>query len=261
MNSSTGSMAVKQVMATAMAGALLATAAVAQDGPAVPRVAAQAPAQPSVQGYLCTFAGKCGPDATPAEQPEIDAPDTRGFRLARPAAERPAASAPVRTASPARGYVSPARPAATPGRVRGVRRPAAPAVAQPARAALTSAMLAPVAAVGARPRADLLIGFELNSARLTAQGRESARVFARSLRMPELAAKRFVVEGHTDLRGDRTLNMRLSRARAEAVVDYLAAQGVNRSRLQARGLGPDAPLAGRGKDDPANRRVEAELVP
>lgn len=110
-----------------------------------------------------------------------------------------------------------------------------------------------------RPRADLMIGFDLNSARISRQGIASARVFARSLLVPELADKRFVIEGHTDLRGGRALNMDLSARRAQAVADFLASQGVDRARLTVRGFGPDRPLPGHGATDPDNRRVEAEL--
>lgn len=110
-------------------------------------------------------------------------------------------------------------------------------------------------------RADLMIGFELNSAQLSAVGRDSARIFAQSLLQPALVNKRFAVEGHTDLRGGRALNAALSLHRAQAVVDFLAAQGVDRTRLTARGLGSDVPLPGRVSTDTANRRVEAELLP
>jgi outer membrane protein OmpA-like peptidoglycan-associated protein len=246
----------------AASGALWALPALAQDqvgGAAQP--APPAAVQPSVEGYLCTFAGKCGEQ--PVEEIEIDAPETRGFRLARPSAERPVAPVATRPTRSARGYVAPGRAAvrdaATPGRrrVSPATRIEAPGAVARANMAVAAA---PSAAAGAR-RADLLIGFELNSARLNAQGRDSARVFARSLQLPELAGKRFLVEGHTDLRGGRALNLQLSERRARAVVDFLVAQGVDRSRLAAKGLGPDAPLAGRSAADPANRRVEAELVP
>ena len=89
----------------------------------------------------------------------------------------------------------------------------------------------------------------------------SARIFAQSLMRPELAGKRFLIEGHTDLRGGRALNVPLSERRAQAVADFLASQGVDRSRLVPRGLGSDVPLPGHRSTDPANRRVEAALLP
>jgi len=71
-------------------------------------------------------------------------------------------------------------------------------------------------------------------------------------------AVRVLVEGHTSSTGTRTLNLRLSQARAEAVKTYLAAQGVTGDRLVARGFGPDRPIASNTTADgqAKNRRVE-----
>lgn len=66
------------------------------------------------------------------------------------------------------------------------------------------------------------------------------------------------IEGHTDARGNRTLNTRLSQARADSVRSYLVGHGIDADRLEAKGFGPDQPIetnktaAGREK----NRRVE-----
>jgi outer membrane protein OmpA-like peptidoglycan-associated protein len=66
------------------------------------------------------------------------------------------------------------------------------------------------------------------------------------------------VEGHTDSRGNRKLNTRLSQSRADSVMAYLVGNGISPDRLEARGFGPDQPIetnktaAGREK----NRRVE-----
>jgi outer membrane protein OmpA-like peptidoglycan-associated protein len=78
--------------------------------------------------------------------------------------------------------------------------------------------------------------------------------------MPELRGKRFLIEGHTDERGGQGVNMPLSARRAQRVADFLVAEGVERSRLQTRGLGSSAPLPGQRAASPANRRVEAELI-
>lgn len=66
------------------------------------------------------------------------------------------------------------------------------------------------------------------------------------------------IEGHTDAQGSRELNTTLSQRRANSVKDYLIHQGVDGTRLQAKGFGPDRPAdtnateAGRTN----NRRVE-----
>jgi OmpA-OmpF porin, OOP family len=66
------------------------------------------------------------------------------------------------------------------------------------------------------------------------------------------------IEGHTDDRGPAELNRTLSQARADAVKDYLVKKGVDASRLDAKGFGPDRPAepntTAKGRE--ANRRVE-----
>ena len=66
------------------------------------------------------------------------------------------------------------------------------------------------------------------------------------------------IEGHTDSRGTRKHNLKLSAARAESVRQHLVGLGIDASRMEAKGYGPDQPIetnktdAGREK----NRRVE-----
>lgn len=66
------------------------------------------------------------------------------------------------------------------------------------------------------------------------------------------------IEGHTDSRGNRAGNVRLSQARADSVKAYLVGHGVAAGRLETKGFGPDQPIetnktaAGRER----NRRVE-----
>jgi len=78
---------------------------------------------------------------------------------------------------------------------------------------------------------------------------------------PELT--RIQVEGHTDARGRRENNMRLSQQRAEAVVQYLVRRGgVDAGRLVARGFGPDRPVvedASTPDQHAENRRVEFNI--
>lgn len=59
------------------------------------------------------------------------------------------------------------------------------------------------------------------------------------------------VEGHTDSIGQRPDNRKLSLRRSEAVIDYLANAGINRSRLRAVGYGEEHPLV--PNNSPANR--------
>jgi OmpA-OmpF porin, OOP family len=66
------------------------------------------------------------------------------------------------------------------------------------------------------------------------------------------------VDGHTDDQGDAGRNQTLSEGRAAAVLDYLAAAGVPRGRLSAKGYGEDQPVASNRTDKGrlANRRIE-----
>ena len=71
------------------------------------------------------------------------------------------------------------------------------------------------------------------------------------------------IEGHTDADGDEGLNMALSVARAEAVVDALVSRGVTPARLYAVGYGETAPIAdnetAQGKR--LNRRIVVTVQP
>ncbi|TVR02788.1 MAG: hypothetical protein EA398_06965 [Deltaproteobacteria bacterium] len=70
------------------------------------------------------------------------------------------------------------------------------------------------------------------------------------------------IEGHTDSRGSRTLNTRLSRERADSVREYLIRRGIAPERLFSEGFGPDRPIADNNTADgrAQNRRVELHIV-
>ncbi|MDX2026979.1 MAG: OmpA family protein [Microcella sp.] len=70
------------------------------------------------------------------------------------------------------------------------------------------------------------------------------------------------VEGHTDATGPADVNRKLSQARAESVVKYIASKGIKKERLTAKGFGPDVPVADNETDvgREANRRVEFNII-
>jgi outer membrane protein OmpA-like peptidoglycan-associated protein len=69
---------------------------------------------------------------------------------------------------------------------------------------------------------------------------------------------RVEIGGHTDNTGPHEFNMRLSRARARSVRQYLLARGIKPERLTATGYGPDRPIGDNATEDgrARNRRVE-----
>ncbi len=73
---------------------------------------------------------------------------------------------------------------------------------------------------------------------------------------------RIRIEGHTDNTGPESVNLRLSRERAQAVANYLTAGGISDSRLIAKGYGSTQPIddnftdVGRAR----NRRIEISYL-
>lgn len=73
---------------------------------------------------------------------------------------------------------------------------------------------------------------------------------------------------HTDSKGTDAYNIKLSQARAQSCVDYLASKGVPVSRMVAKGYGESRPIAPNtsptGKDNPdgrqLNRRTEFKVL-
>lgn len=104
--------------------------------------------------------------------------------------------------------------------------------------------------------ASLLIVFETNSATLTPKGKQSLDVVGRALNSEKLVPFSFTIEGHSDPRGGEEHNLKLSQARAESVVGYLAgSHQIERVRLKPVGKGPSELLNPDRPDAPENRRV------
>jgi outer membrane protein OmpA-like peptidoglycan-associated protein len=109
-------------------------------------------------------------------------------------------------------------------------------------------------------RSNLAVGFVTGSAQLDTAGRAQAGKLLEALRGPSLTDKKILVAGHTDSVGSRAYNLDLSRRRADSLIDYLVQNGVDRSRLQARGFGFDQPLPGTSAKAAVNRRVEISVA-
>jgi NitT/TauT family transport system substrate-binding protein len=71
------------------------------------------------------------------------------------------------------------------------------------------------------------------------------------------------IAGNTDSVGSREANVRLSRARADAVARYLMSKGFERGKFDVVGNGPDKPVASNDTDEgrAKNRRTDFEVIP
>ncbi|MBI3200213.1 MAG: OmpA family protein [Myxococcales bacterium] len=100
--------------------------------------------------------------------------------------------------------------------------------------------------------------FETDQAQLRPRAAEALDALAAKLAALD---GRVVVEGHTDAQGTAAHNRELSLRRARAVVEHLAAKGMTRKRLVARGRGATLPVASNDTAEgrARNRRVEIEV--
>lgn len=71
-----------------------------------------------------------------------------------------------------------------------------------------------------------------------------------------------ILSGHTDNKGSKDYNLKLSTARAEAVKTYLINKGVQPERITAKGFGDTMPIAPNDTEEnrALNRRVEFFIV-
>jgi outer membrane protein OmpA-like peptidoglycan-associated protein len=107
-------------------------------------------------------------------------------------------------------------------------------------------------------RLSLFVFFDFNSAVLKPQGQDQLAELADTMLLPEYRNQAFMIEGHSDLFGEKDYNRELSSQRAKTVQDFLASKGVDPKRLQTKGLGETRPivLEGDRKAQQINRRVE-----
>jgi outer membrane protein OmpA-like peptidoglycan-associated protein len=108
-----------------------------------------------------------------------------------------------------------------------------------------------------KPKIDLEINFDYNSADISAKSLPSVQALGRALTNNDLKGSTFVVAGHTDAAGGDAYNQDLSERRADSIKRYLVDKyGINGSDLVTVGYGksklkdPSQPLA------EVNRRVQ-----
>jgi outer membrane protein OmpA-like peptidoglycan-associated protein len=101
--------------------------------------------------------------------------------------------------------------------------------------------------------------FDIDSASIDADGRDTiAQLSDVLVEYPKTAV---VIQGHTDSTGSEEHNQALSERRANAVRNFLAAEGVDLDRMATLGFGEDAPVASNGSESGRrlNRRVDILL--
>ena len=101
--------------------------------------------------------------------------------------------------------------------------------------------------------------YDFDSDVVRGAARENLSTLAASL--DEYPGTDLLIVGHTDNVGSDTYNQDLSERRARAAANYLASQGVARSRLRTLGLGEAEPVATNATDAGRNqnRRVEVAI--
>jgi outer membrane protein OmpA-like peptidoglycan-associated protein len=108
-----------------------------------------------------------------------------------------------------------------------------------------------------KPKIDLEINFDYDSADISAKSMSSVQALGRALTNPDLKGSTFIVAGHTDAAGGESYNQDLSERRADSIKKYLVDKfGIAAADLVTVGYGktklkdPANPLAD------VNRRVQ-----
>ena len=104
------------------------------------------------------------------------------------------------------------------------------------------------------------VEFETSSATLRPSSLPVLSAVAEDLKIHPLV--QVELQGHTDSRGADALNLDLSQRRADSVRDYLISQGVNGTRLVAKGYGETQPIADNATAEgrASNRRVVMKVI-
>jgi len=109
----------------------------------------------------------------------------------------------------------------------------------------------------AKPRIDLEIKFDFNSAEIAKSAIADVNNLGKALSDPDLKGSTFVLAGHTDGVGGEEFNQDLSNRRADSVKRYLTEKfGLAADHLVAAGYGKTRLKNPKNPSAPENRRVE-----
>lgn len=104
----------------------------------------------------------------------------------------------------------------------------------------------------------LYINFDIDKSTVTAAGKEVVEQIAAALKKE--TSLKILIEGHTDNTGDGAHNKKLSDDRANAVMNALVADGIEKSRLTAKGFGAERPLVANDTEENKAKNCRVELI-
>lgn len=102
------------------------------------------------------------------------------------------------------------------------------------------------------------LGYAAGNASIDLENSDLQQLTQLGIAMKKMPGMKIRIEGHTDPKGDRRLNLDLSQERAESVKNYLVGLGISKSRIQTMGYGGTQPI---DTNNPAlNRRVVVRIL-
>ena len=104
------------------------------------------------------------------------------------------------------------------------------------------------------------IFFDFNKAQLRSESYMEMNRWVRMLK--ENSHVKLDISGHADSVGSEKYNQKLSERRAQAVLEYLVKNGIERDRLTAEGFGESMPVADNATPEgrQQNRRVQVRII-
>jgi outer membrane protein OmpA-like peptidoglycan-associated protein len=103
----------------------------------------------------------------------------------------------------------------------------------------------------------IAVQFDFNSARIRPDSFKAIGLMADAMYHPYLQGYRFLIIGHTDGKGNREYNLKLSQQRADAIREALINPfGIAATRIEAVGFGEEQFLNRKNPEAAENRRVQ-----